>query len=162
MSDMNVGKIGQAKYYEFSSGAAEGSIGFGKGVVKGTNPETQFKEFDGSADTLKVAGFAAFTLSGDIDNFKFEDKQPMRVLRQGVVAVKVSATASNSPKAGDTVALAPNGDVITAAEAESNSGTGGSYAATLKNSEFIEGGDAGDTVLVEVDFPTEVVFTEQA
>lgn len=162
MSDMDLGKVSQSRYYEYSSGAAEGTIGFGKGVVKGTNPETQLAEFDGSADTLKVEGFAAFTLSGNIDDLEFVDEQPMRVLRNGVVAVQVSSTADTSPTAGDQVAIAPDGDVITSTEANADSGTGGTYAAILANSEFVEGGDAGDTILVEVDFPMNVEFVQLA
>jgi len=162
MSDMDLGKVSQSKYYEFSSGAAEGTIGFGKAVVKGTNPETQFTAYPGDSDAVSVSGFAAFTLSGNIDDLEFVDQQPMRVLRSGVVAVKVSANAGTSPVAGDKVAINPDGDVFTAAEANSDSGTGGTYAAILKNSEFVEGADAEDTVLIEVDFPTEVEFVQQA
>lgn len=162
MSDMDLGKVSQSKYYEFSSGAAEGTIGFGKAVVRGTNPETQYTVYPGDSEDVSISGFAAFTLSGNIDDLEFEDKQPMRVLNQGVIAVKVSEDADTSPAAGDKVAVSPDGDVFTATEANDDSGSGGTYAAILSNSEFAEGADAGDTVLIEVNFPTDVEFVEQA
>lgn len=154
MAELDLGKIAQAKYYERISGAAEGTIGFGKAVMRGTNPEKQYKEFDGTTGA-KIAGFAGFGLSGDIDDEQYVDEQPMVVVTQGVMVVPVYADADTAPTAGDKVAVAPDGTVFTAAEADSDSDSGGTYAVKLANAQFVEGAAAGDNVEIEIDFPME-------
>ena len=152
MIDLDLGKIAYGKYYEKISGAAEGTIGFGKAVMRGTDEEKQFAEFDGSSGA-SIPGFANFNLSGNIDDMEYVDEQPMTVITQGVFMARVSTTADTAPTAGDSVAVAPDGDVMTATEADADSGTGGTYAVKLSNAQFTQDAAAGDLVAVEVDFP---------
>ena len=161
MAELDLGKITQAKYYERISGAAEGTIGFGKAVMRGTDPEKQFIEFDGSTGA-KIAGFAGFGLSGDIDGEQYVDEQPMVVVTEGVMVTSVYASADTAPTAGDNVAVVPDGTVMTATEADDGAGSGGTYAIKLKNAQFVEGAAAGDNVEIEIDFPMETAEVELA
>ena len=161
MAELDLGKIVQAKYYERISGAAEGTIGFGKAVMEGTDPELQFSEFDGTEDA-KIAGFAGFGLSGNIDDEEYVDEQPMVVVDKGVMVSVVYASADTAPTAGDAVAIAPDGTVYTATEANADTGSGGGFAAVLTNAKFVEGAAAGDKVEIEFSFPMSVSFVELA
>lgn len=160
MAELDLGKIVQAKYYERISGAAEGTVGFGKAVMRGTDPEKQFEEYDGTEDA-KIPGFAGFGLSGDIENEEYLDEQPMVVVDRGVMVVPVYSDADTAPEAGDQVAIAPDGTVFTATEADDDSGSGGDFAVKLSNAQFVEGAAAGDNVEIEIDFPMSMEFVEQ-
>ena len=156
---LDLGKVAQARRYESISGAAEDTIAFGKGVMEGTDEEKQFKAYDGSENVV-IKGLAMFTNSGNIDDLEFVENQPMRVLRKGTITTQVAADVGDV-SAGDRVALAGDGWVMKASEAESTT-DGSDHAAVLANAEFVTGGSAGDSVVVEVNFPMEVTFEDQS
>lgn len=154
---MDKGKVVEARRFESISGAAEGTIGFGKGVMRGTN-DSQFLEFDGTQG-VDIRGLALFTLAGNIDDGEFVAEQPMRVLRKGVMMAEVSADAESTIDAGDKVAIDGNGDVTSETEAIVRS-SGSNYAAVIEDSEFVEGGSSGDKVKIEINFPCDVTFED--
>ena len=102
---MTVGKIAENGLLEVISRAAETDIEFGAPVVKGTDPDTQVKPYDGKGDLLGVAVFDEVRglgpdLTGAVVR-KYSAKDPVGVLTKGVVYMSAGAAIT----AGQRIAL---------------------------------------------------------
>lgn len=151
--ELELGKIGQGRPYYLEAGVAEDEIPFGALAIRGTDEE-EYDLFEGADDSV-IAGIAAFTNSGDIDELKFEENDAMRVLRKGVIWTKVSesdAAGSAGVEAGDTPVFDENGYLIAESEAESTT-DGTDNAVKINAGEVIISGDPGDKVMVELNLP---------
>ena len=147
---LNAGKLAEGRQNHADSMAAEGEIPFGKALKLGTDPEKQVTAWDGAASSDKFAGIAQFSIAGDLDNSKYEDGDPVTVLKTGVIWVQLSADAASVTK-GDPVAVRDDGLFEKGAL---SSGSSGSYGVDIENAKFKSAGDAGDVVKVEIDLPS--------
>lgn len=157
-NNLSVGKVGTIRQPDVDSKIAEATIAFGKGLMKGTDAESQVLEFDGTDS--KFDGFALYSIyASDLDNENYEENDPVSVLREGECYVKVDS-GSSGINAGDRVAIMPSGDID--AVTNLSSGSSGDYAIELPNSEIKEDGAAGDVVMIEINSPQDATTTELA
>lgn len=150
MSNLEKGMVGTTRPAHADSGAAEGAVEFGTGVILGT-ADDQYKQADGTDSVFQ--GIAQYSRSGSVDDGTYDDEDAMRVLREGVIFAEISSNASSGASKGDTVYIDVNGDVIT--DADVTTGSGGDYVIKLNDAEFKEGGDAGDIVMIELNSATD-------
>lgn len=118
-----------------ATGIAEGTVGFGVGLQRGTDKEFQVLPIDDSGDTFY--GVALYEESQTSGNYP--DTKPVNVLRQGSVVVE-SAVAVN---AGEAAYVVPaTGDFTNVSTG--NVVTGGIFTKTIAS--------AGLTV-IEINLP---------
>ena len=133
---LSKGKVAESNgMTNIRSYVAEGDdIGFGLGVMDGTDAEKQVKIF--SSGTGKFRGVALqSTEASDLDNSAYEEYDPVAVIDQGVVWVYVEEAVNvgdavrirhtgGVPGAFRTSATSTNAAVLTGAEWRSDAGSG--------------------------------------
>lgn len=153
------GFVASGRDIKADSKVAEEVIPFGKGLKRGTDGEKQVLVWDGSAETDLFSGFAKETAHDGFEDDQANQYAPVSEFRSGEIYVEVDA-GSSGVTAGQKVAVMPSGDVE--AVSQLSTGTGGTYAVEIEDSEFKQAGNAGDYVVVEVDLPCGLTTTQLA
>jgi len=153
------GFVASGRDIKVDSKVAEEVIPFGKGLKRGTDGEKQVLVWDGIANTDLFCGFAKETAHDGFEDNQANQYAPVAEFRGGEIYLEIDAN-SGGVTAGEKVAVLPSGDV----DAVSNlsTGTGGTYAVEIGDSEFKQAGNAGDYVVAEVDLPCDLTVTQLA
>ena len=136
LETLNKGQLADGRLDHADSMAAENEIPFGCAVERGTDPEKQVKKFAGNVFT----GIAMYSPAGDLDNAKYIEKNPVTVLRKGIIWVEVGE---------DVVA----GDKASVFNATANFGKNGTAETTAINGEFKTSATSGNVAKLEISMP---------
>jgi hypothetical protein len=129
------GMKADSRYDFVATGIAEGAVGFGLGLERGTDPEYQVNVINDAGDTFY--GIAVYEESQTTGNYP--DTKPVNVMRQGAVVVETTVAVN----AGEAAYVDPASGNFTNVST-SMVATGGTFVKTI--------GAAGLTV-VEINLP---------
>ena len=153
------GAVATGREIKVDSMVAEEDIGFGLGLKRGTDLEDQVLQWDGANSDDIFAGFAKISTNAGFDDEQTDQYFDVSAFRSGEIYLEVDAD-SGGVTAGQKIAVMPSGNID--AQANISTGTGGTYAVKVVDSEIKQAGNAGDIVKVEIDMPCDLEVVQLA